>query len=333
MFEKTLKDKPERAARLADQVKSLCIEVDPYEDEGGQRDCWNILVGFRNLEVLEIHAWTSKWNEVLPFDTPSATLTKLRKVKLYGHVPISFARFIYRSAASTTRSFEICLLDERVASNRAIEEKEPSITSNGDAISHDSGSEDMDRDMVEPRLLAFLGLIESSSFIVLSQLWLCKPALSSQNANENNWCKIYFSPKFDRSVLLEWAALLRSIKSISTLRHLTFEHRLVAPEIESDSTSSDEYMVRYRHGPSNRLFLGLVLPVLLEEGGWLALKRLWFHGITLETQSNEQGLQIRFPGVEIKSSIGKRMLFSADYGTACNYGGGDCLGWKDMSII
>jgi hypothetical protein len=137
----------------------------------------------------------------------------------------------------------------------------------------------------------------------------------------------------DRSVLLEWAALLCSIKTTSPLKHLTLEHRLVAPECESNSTGNDEYMARYNDGPSNALFLETVLPVLLEEGGWMALERLWFHGITLKSQSNAKRLQSRFSVVEIQFSLGKRMLFNREDGTTCNYYGGDCLGWKDMSNL
>jgi hypothetical protein len=115
---------------------------------------------------LEIYAWTSAWNEVLPFETPSALWTRLRKVKLYGHVPKSFAKFICQSAASTMVSLETCILDEPVASNQHIEEEELLPISDEDAFSDESDLEELNHEMVAPRPLAFS--IDTMSFSTLS---------------------------------------------------------------------------------------------------------------------------------------------------------------------
>jgi hypothetical protein len=248
-------------------------------------------------------------------------------------VPNSFVQFICQSAASTIISLEICILDDPVVSGLCKKEKElpPSFDEdNYSESSEDSDSENLDHEMVAPRPLAFLVSIDTKSFPALSQLWLCKTAQSSQ---EGGFYDVYFSQKSDRSVLLEWAALLSSLRTTSPLKHLTLEHRLVAPENESESTGSDEYMALYSDGPSNELFLEIVLPVLLEEDGWLVLEKLWFSGITMKSHWNTNSLQNRFVDVEVQFLLGKRTLFNHEDGTACNYQGGDCLGWKDFSKL
>ncbi|KAJ7796490.1 hypothetical protein B0H14DRAFT_3550792 [Mycena olivaceomarginata] len=171
-----------------------------------------------------------------------------------------------------------------------------------------------------------------SSLIRLTFLQLAEllnPGLDMQD--------VYVSLKSDLAILSEWAALIRATRG--TLKHLVLDQRPFAEEIKTDATGDTEFLVHYPYGPGYEHFVEYCLPALLEETAeWPNLKSICLYGFDVPPEMAEKhsspikpqklGLQVeaRFKplGVNVRSGIGRRMLYEDDDGVVRPYG--DALG-------
>ncbi|OCK78135.1 hypothetical protein K432DRAFT_444839 [Lepidopterella palustris CBS 459.81] len=341
-FEHYVEGSSQRLERLAAQVRWLCITVDPYKNDGPERDCWNALTKFINLEYLEVHAKWNEWNAVKPFDTTARPLTKLRTVKMRGYVPQEFLQYICQQPELIT-DLELAILDAPIGSILYHARRNPpneSETPEGYEGMTDAEAEALDdiedfsQEEIAPRPLPWMRETLAARFTYLTRLWLCKPAEPFKH-NLLSILETYYSERSDQKALEEWVSLLRAARD--TLVYLTLENRLAVRELESSCSGSDDYMEYYCHGPSYERFVGTVLPVILEDRPWPALKQLQLYGIEVHGPAtpkpkrapdvNVKGqLKARFPGVSIECYLGRRILFDPRRGTVCN--GGDVLGWR-----
>jgi hypothetical protein len=146
---------------------------------------------------------------------------------------------------------------------------------------------------------------------------------------------VYVSLKSDLAILSEWAALIRATRS--TLEHLVLDQRPFAEEIETDSTGDTEFLVHYPYGPGYERFAQYCLPALLEETAeWPNLKSIRLYGFDVPPEMAEKhsspikpqklGLQVeaRFKplGVDVRSGLGRRMLYEDDDGVVRSRGDG-----------
>ncbi|OCK84547.1 hypothetical protein K432DRAFT_439995 [Lepidopterella palustris CBS 459.81] len=338
LCEYLLQSNPARLTELTTQVRSLCLVVDTYADEEPTRSCWNIFARFTNLESLEITGKWSWYNEFVAFDGTASPLTKLRVARIYGYVPREFIQYVLCSGSSLTK-LEIGTLDAPISSSRFGDDRLNSPPGYSDPYESDSDDEavpfgfraedlalesdeeDLDENEVAPRPLIWVpDSLDQCQFLSLTSLWLCKP--SEAHIGHGNWH--YYTPthsvRSDRRSLVDWVRLVRAV--IPTLVNLTFEHRLVGPEIESESTTSKEFIEIYGYGPGDERFKELVLPMLEEEVSWPALKRLAFYGILVGKKA-PQGVKEKVTnhfsslGVDVQFYLGKRMLFVPEEGTVC----------------
>jgi hypothetical protein len=190
---------------------------------------------------------------------------------------------------------------------------------------------------IAPRSLVCLEPSTISQFTSLNRLYLCRPSeAEDQSDTMSVSTEVFTSVKADRQILDEWAALLRVVRN--TIVHLTFDQRPVGDENEPDGTANDEFMFLYNHGPGYHRFVEHVLPVLLGDGEWPALKSIQLFGFEWDGRKLEdywytarsgegvdigKQLQQRFPDVSVFSALGKRMLFKDDTGEVDS--GGDVL--------
>ncbi|KAJ7903379.1 hypothetical protein B0H14DRAFT_939060 [Mycena olivaceomarginata] len=342
---------PVRRMALAEHVRFLCADL-TYDDED-DTDPWGIIAGFSNLEHLEL---TVPWAWRDTFDTAFEAfmlkehrpLTKLHTVRLRGYVPKEFVQFVCQGAAGIT-DLELAVLDRPIGSNNyagkrinpppgtktKVDSDDEDSASDGE--SEDDDAEDFDEEAIAPRglpvLLDKIDLI--GQFSSLTRLSLARPTQSAEDADYRDE---YVSVKSDVAILQEWAAVIRATRG--TLEHLILEQRPFAEEIEQDSTGDREFLVLYPYGPGYDRFVEHTLPALLEEGAeWPRLKsvRLYGFDVPAEYYSDDSDqtpepqrllaiLEARFKprGVEVRSGLGRRMIYEDDDGTIRS--GGDDFG-------
>lgn len=293
IFIKKFENPSEENDRLARHVRWLCLEVDMYEDDSVERNCWNALTQFVNLEYLEIHArWTS-YNEVEQLDAAAAPLEKLHTIKLRGFVPNYFVEYLLRRP-SQIKELELAVLDNPIGSNLHEPREnpppdQPEVPEDFEGMTDEEVNaldelEEFDGEEIAPRPLLCIPNTIVSQFKNLTHLWLCKPTNVYDGAELRDMFQdMYFSEPSDTKSFHEWANLLTATKD--TLTHLTLEHRPTTGEIESDSTESDEFMRLRSEGPSYRRFREIVLPILLNPQGWSALKQITLIGVEYNSTS------------------------------------------------
>lgn len=363
-----------RVDDLAGHVRWLCLPVNGMSANWREKsDPWNALAVLKNLEYLEISAFWKPLEEVVPFSSSSHTLLKLSNLKLRGYIPAEFVDYLLRSA-STITNLEMGLLDvplgyvepeysppplsptptqsdgnEDMADPDASEEVGNSpppypvqledVENVEEAVEASVMNEDIDSfgAAIAPRSLACLEPSTISQFTSLNRLYLCRPSEAEDQSDYMTvTTEVFTSVRADRQILDEWAALLRAVRN--TIVHLTFDQRPVGDENAPDGTGNDVFVFLYNHGPGYHRFVEYVLPVLLGDGEWPALKSIQLFGFEWDGRKLEDGwytvrtgegvdidkqLQQRFPNVAVFSALGKRMLFTSDTGEVDS--GGDVL--------
>jgi hypothetical protein len=117
------------------------------------------------------------------------------------------------------------------------------------------------------------------------------------------------------------------------LVHLVLDQRPFAEQIETDSTGDTEFLVSYPYGPGYERFAEHCLPALLEEIEWPYLKSIRLYGFDVPPEMAQKhsspvkpqklGLQVeaRFKplGVDVRSGLGRRMLYGEDNGVVRPY--------------
>ena len=328
---KTTEPRGERIERLATVVRWLCLPVHisyvgDYASESRNRGPWNAVAMFKNLEYLEISAYWRDRDEVEPFEAPDEPMSNLKTLKLRGHVPLEFVQYMCANASIITH-LQLAVIDNPIgASNRTTRKNPPPPLDSDDEDAQ--GFEDEEN--VAPRPLACLTPQILSNFSALEELYLCRPAEGAYDG-EDAYCEVYTSKKSDRKVLQEWAALLRG--SRETLARITFDQRIVAEENAPDGRTSSEMMDGYCNGDGYKRFVEIVLPVLMEDGEWPALKSIRLFGFEVEDAANRERsvnlvakFQKRFgEGVEILNGVGRWMLIDDDTGELQGRTPGDIL--------
>lgn len=208
----------------------------------------------------------------------------------------------------------------------------------GGESENEEQDEDLEQEQIAPRPLACLTPSIISKFTSLTTLYLYRPSQSIEITDDMG--DIYVSVKSDTQILREWASLLRATRK--TLKEVTLEQKPVANENEPDGTGNNEFMMLYCHGPGYQRFVDIVLPVLLEDAVWPALHSIRLfgfesYGMSYAGYEPEEGVDLmkqlknRFPGVEVHSELGRRMLFLEETGEVEGYGDVlDCLnGFSD----
>ncbi|KAJ7825414.1 hypothetical protein B0H14DRAFT_3468601 [Mycena olivaceomarginata] len=328
-----------RSQAIANQVRFLCLETDLYHDEQKLVDPWGTVASFRNIEHLELTVgwpydykdWDSAAQAFASMDHPP--LDKLRTVRLRGYLPKEFVRYVCQGATGIT-DLELALLDRPIGSSNANERKNPppgwkDIESevDGDAWldgENEDTASDKDSDAED---------YENEECCRAPRLTLRRPAESLNPGLDMQG--VYVSLKSDLAILSEWAALIRATRS--TLEHLVLDQRPFAEEIETDSTGDTEFLVHYPYGPGYERFVEYCLPALLEETAeWPNLKSIRLYGFDVPPEMAEKhsspikpqklGLQVeaRFKplGVDVRSGLGRRMLYEDDDGVVRSRGDG-----------
>lgn len=288
-------------------------------------------------------------------------LTKLRNLRLRGYIPQNFARWVLtcpeklktlelsildRPIGSNNFHKRKNPPPVRERDRYPLEDIEddggdiPWVTEVSDSDS--DSEEDLDAEAVGPRALAVCQDTDiPDKLATLSTLILTRPAQSSSEEGVEFGEEICCSIRSDRAILREWACLIRATRH--TLQHLVLDQRPFCEEIEMDGTGNNEFLELYPYGPGFQRFKDTVLPVLLEDIEWPMLKSIRFYGFdTPEPRQTEPSHFSRWPsqqyiaqhtfwprikqrfehlGVDIKSSLGLRMIFQNEDGTVY-YGDG-----------
>ncbi|ORY00252.1 hypothetical protein BCR34DRAFT_115843 [Clohesyomyces aquaticus] len=291
---------PARAVQLAELVRWLCIEIQEdtqFHRTGKKQEFWNALASFRNLEYLEVSAFAipRETKSEIPFQHPAHSMDKLRTLRLRGFVPKEFVQYVCENAARIT-DLELSLIDEPVEGSLepyliALEQNGPIPIEN----SYSNSYEWVEGDSIWPRPLAALTPHLVSQLTCLSRLYLCMP---SRVEGED----IFYSVDAENRIMSEWIGLLCACKQ--SLVHLILDLRPVAKETALDNSSNNEYMSDERRGAyadGFEHFEHFVLPVLLDEDPWPALRTIHLFGIDVPPRT-------RFPDVEIIVGLGKWMV-------------------------
>ncbi|KAF2253211.1 hypothetical protein BU26DRAFT_515585 [Trematosphaeria pertusa] len=326
--QKTLVDR-HRAEHLAGLVRWLCVPVNGWNANLGQGsnadklDPWNALATLKNLEYLEISALWKSPDEVEPFKGGAQPLSKLQTLKLRGYIPAEFVRYACANP-STITELQLAILDAPIGSILCRERPNPPPP----ADPEDDEPEDFDQEVVAPRPLACLTPEIISQFTSLTHLYLCRPCDGPEPAEGyTDICDIYTSIKSDTRALKEWASLIRSTRS--HLSQLTLDQRPVGNSTEPDATENAEFLEEYCNGPGYLRFVELVLPALLEDADWPALRRIRLFGFENETPGEKSHdlvgrLKEWFgDGVDVVNGRGRRIIMEDDTGEVQS--GGDAL--------
>lgn len=376
---------PTDLGQLSSQVpfrhlKSLCLDIDLNllleRDEGLTLDFWAIFSTFQNLESFELivdwvyspQEWDRREQRFSELESTLPPWTKLHKLCLRGYIPKSFARWaISRPERLTT--LELSILDRPIGNNlhtprlNPPPEEESCRNSSEDTedeggevqwaeedLGNDSDDDDLDGEAVGPRALAILADTEIPyKMEALSTLVLTRPVQSLMRESGDPYTPyrdpICCSIRSDKAILQEWIRLIRATRR--TLEHLVIDQRPYCEDTEGECTNQTEFLELYPFGSGFQRFKEMVIPVLLEDVEWPALKSLQFYGFdvpeprktkphprvprlwpSLETKLKNSFLPAvkeRFEplGVEVDSFLGRRMVFRDDDGVISS---GDGLG-------
>ncbi|KAJ6497337.1 hypothetical protein C8R45DRAFT_1211258 [Mycena sanguinolenta] len=335
-----------RREALAKHVRLLCLEITIDNSDEYAADPLGILASFQNLTHLELtmswpqhQIWDQVVRDFLAKNRPP--LETLRKLRLRGYVPKEFVQYLCRGATGIS-DLELAVLDQPIGSILADDRMNPpppkrkSAGDEGgddeeeddeDDAEEEDDAEDFDEECIAPRALAALGDINlAAQFSSLTRLRLCRPAESLSEPVQDT----YVSVVSDVAILKEWAALIRATRG--TLEHLVLDQRPFAEEIERVSTGDEEFLRAYAYGAGYDRFVEHALPALIEDGiEWPRLKSVDFHGFDVPPKDGDEDeddgavdkqqrlLEVvagRFEplGVDVRSGLGRRMVFEDDDG-------------------
>jgi hypothetical protein len=334
-----------RAEHLASLVRWLCLPVnqayaassDRFTQNLRKNGPWNAISMLQSLEYLEISAYWRPPRNFEPFEAPEELMSKLQTLKLRGYVPAEFVQFVCANASSIA-NLQLGVINNPIGSANISGRENPPPP----VDSEDEDAEDFaDAENIAPRPLTCLSPQIISKFSSLTNLYLCRPSEGAY-PDHDAYCEVYTSRKSDTSVLHEWASLLRVARA--TLTRITFDQRIVAEENAPDGNDSANFVEEYCNGNGYQRFVEIVLPVLLEEAKWPALKSIWLFGFEAEDARNRKRsvdlvrkLGERFgEGVQICNGSGRWMLIWDDSGEI--QPGGDVLDstvdceWEDENV-
>lgn len=153
----------------------------------------------------------------------------------------------------------------------------------------------------------------SFSFSRLTHLTLCKPSEAFNRYRRQDryesLCRAVFDEVRDRQALFEWANLLQKVRH--SLVSLTLDQRHTIDDVLLPMVGEFEAPRALRSLPGDLRFLGIVMPVLLEEGMWPALKRLEFRAIVIDQKGGStlvEQLHSNLPDAEMIFSGGNSMF-------------------------
>jgi hypothetical protein len=333
-------ERRKRVEHLASLVRWLCLPVnipdtvssDKQYHDMKKDDPWNALAMLNNLEHLEISAYWRQPHCVEPFKAPEKQMSNLKRLKLRGYIPAEFVQYVCANTSSITH-LQLAVIDKPIGSSLIIDGREnpppPVDPEDEDAESFEHSAQ------VAPRPLACLLPQTISNFQSLEDLYLCKPS-EGPGIDEFD-CQLDTSIVSDIKALDEWASLLRSARK--TLTRITFDQRLVATENAPDGDNCASFVDEYCNGYGYQRFVENVLPVLLEDAEWPALKSIRLFGFEAEDAMSRKHsvklvskLQQRFGnGVQILNGAGRWMLMH-DVSGEIQRGGDvfDCwVDWED----
>jgi hypothetical protein len=324
-----------RSEHLAGLVRWLCLPffapqgVPDLHSLGSKINIWNVIPIFKNLEYLELSAFWVEPKFVAPFEVPQHPPPKLHTLKLRGYIPAGFVQYLCQSA-ETIKELQLGILDVPIGSSMYNPRPNPPPPVPEDE--DEDETEDLDHDQVAPRPLACLTPSILSNFTSLTKLYLYRPS-ESADPGSTTLSEQYISVRSDIKILNEWASLLRATRK--TLKELTLEQKPVGDENEPDVTGNQTFMVSFCHERGYVRFVKIVLPVLLEKAEWPALQSIRLFGFESygvkpdpsypirEGVDLMKQLKGRFPSVDVKSELGRRMLFTEQTGEVES--GGDVL--------
>ncbi|KAJ7467284.1 hypothetical protein B0H11DRAFT_2284422 [Mycena galericulata] len=353
-----------RREALAEHVRFLCLDFSLDKDGEHLVDPLGIFACFQNLGHLEL-VMNWPWNHrvwdaaVQAFVAKSRSpLVNLRMLRLRGYVPKEFVQYLCQGTTGIA-DLELAVLDRPIGSilcnerlnplpgwkhNKSEVDGDAWLDGEGDdeVTAEDSDAEDFEHEeCIAPRALAaLLGAVDlPKQFPCLTHLRLCRPA-ESQNEGFQD---VFVSVASDVAILKEWAALIRATRG--TLQHLVLDQRPFAEEIEQDSTGDEEYLRGNPYGPGYDRFIKHALPALLEDGvEWPSLKSVHLHGFDVPPKDVQEGRDMGEPqrllavvgsrfeplGVDVRSDLGRRMLYEDDDGLIRR--GGDGFGGRRWDL-
>ncbi|KAJ7825347.1 hypothetical protein B0H14DRAFT_3874464 [Mycena olivaceomarginata] len=293
-----------------------------------------------NIEHLELTVgwpydykdWDSAAQAFASMDHPP--LDKLRTVRLRGYLPKEFVRYVCQGDGY--HRLELALLDRPIGSSNANERKNPppgwkDIESEVDgdawldgenedtASDKDSDAEDYENEeCVAPRALPTLldsGIDLAAHFSYLSRLTLRRPAESLNPGLDMQG--VYVSLKSDLAILSEWAPSFAPPAALSSTSFSTsapLPRKLRQTPLATLSSSS------ITPTGQDTSACGVLPPALLEENRRMAEK----HSSPIKPQKLGLQVEARFKplGVDVRSGLGRRMLYEDDDGVVRSRGDG-----------
>lgn len=353
-------------------MKSLCLDInlDLLLERGGglTLDFWTMFSVFQNLESFELivswlynpEEWDRREQRFSELESTLPPLTKLCRLCLRSYIPKNFARWTM-AFPEQLNTLELSILDRPIGNNLCSPRRNPPPEKGSDQILEDieddggdipwvteesdsESDEDFDGEAVSPRALAITeGTNIPDKLGALSTLILVRPAQYLEDQYIRFGGGTCCSIRSETAILQEWTCLIRATRR--TLQHLVIDQRPCCEDIETESAGQTEFLELHPFGPGFQRFKETVVPVLLEDAEWPALKSLRFYGFDvpepLKTQPHPR-IPRQFPsqefkmmnsflpavkqrleplGVDIGSFLGRRMVFEDDDGVVLKGGG------------
>ncbi|CAG8981968.1 hypothetical protein HYALB_00004831 [Hymenoscyphus albidus] len=342
--------------QLASHVRWLCLEVKPYQcfdAEGNQSSCWNVcwnaFTKFPNLEYLEIHARYTRFESVV-FDPSASPLKELHTVKLRGYIPKEFIEYLLQRPSSI-KKLELAVLDDPIGDSCSTPRINPPRSELYESPSHDVYAPRPliffpGKGIPHFKSLTHLWLCKPTDGYDranprhgLDRIYYSE---ASDKSSFEEWAKILTAIKDTLTHL--------------TLEHrpTTDENEMDGTENDEYMRGRREHESA---GKSYQRFCSTVLPVLLDTKCLSPLKEITLFGIecasptcvNCERMWNYEGcdgaepacsfcaemglectpiepkadciklqLEARYPNVDVKSLLGRRMLFDTVFGHPCS---------------
>ena len=297
-----------------------------YEQKGGEVywvDVFDTILGFVNLESVHVfanvgedlsgefpvigapdptwswrHKHTKLKDEAVVIEMEKTEVnedfSKLRDVKLRGHVPKEFVQKLMR-VAHCVKHLNLGLLD--------------SVAGYAERENYQPRAEDIPKALA-PRALGWLPGDWVPNFQMLTTLCLSKPSDPHIDGAEHEWdADVVFDRFLDELVLQEWTRIIRLVRN--NIVDLTFDLLELGPYADLSAG------VPNRAIPGTERFCRFIVPALLEENDWPALRRLVFRGVNIRSSSQvgvAEELSRKFCGVDIQHTRGRYMIVDEDCG-------------------
>lgn len=270
MLDMTARTDLERAKALASRVRSLCTVLDWMNPprwlttHARLEFQWNIFPLFTNVELLELYGCWEPYKDGhgQSFDGSTAPLTKLRSLKLFGHLPQNITQYFLQSGPTLER-LELGVLDAPVDSYSILQRRNPPPgwrpRKDGEDFDYSSDTDSLYGEQIAPRPLPMFPDGGVPEFPRLVHLHLCKPSMCDPDHNLG-YPRVTYSRRAEEASLSDWSKLLQAAQG--TVDTLVLEHRVVAEYSESDKWDMEEYILQAAVGPAEDHFMLRIMPVL-----------------------------------------------------------------------